>query len=247
MSRHPAADALLTLLLALLTPALPATALEQGPAVDVALVVDGRTLALADGSTLRLAGLAAPPDAAREALEALAAGGPWRLAFDGAARDRHGRLVAHAYAADGRWVQGELLARGLARVQTLPGRRALAAAMLAVEGAAREARHGLWAGRDFAILDAHDGNWPRGGFVLVEGRVTEAATVAGRAFLNFGEDRTEDFTITIAPADLKPYMAEGGQVEALAGRRLRVRGWLDWYNGPEIAVSHREQIEVLDP
>jgi hypothetical protein len=27
---------------------------------------------------------------------------------------------------------------------------------------------------------------------------------------------------------------------------VRVRGWLDSYNGPTIAATHPEQIEVLD-
>jgi hypothetical protein len=132
-------------------------------------------------------------------------------------------------------------------VQTLPGHRGLAAAMLGIEAAARAAGRGRWGRPDFAILDAQAGNWPRDGFVVVEGRVLEAAVAGGRAYLNFGADRREDFTVTIAPADLKSYMAGGGLVEALAGRAVRVRGWLDWYNGPEIVVSHPEQIEVLDP
>lgn len=230
-----------------------AAMLEPGPEVTVGRAVDGATLLLADGTTLRLVGLAAPParsasDAeARQALAALVAGGTVRLAFDGAERDRYGRMVAHAYAPDGRWLQGELLARGLARVQTAPDHRGLAAAMLAVESAAREAGRGLWADPDFVVVPAEGGNWPWSGFVLVEGRIQAATTVAGRAYLNFGADWREDFTVTIAPADLKTYLSEGGAVETLAGRRVRVRGWLGWYNGPEIVLNHREQIEILDP
>ena len=33
---------------------------------------------------------------------------------------------------------------------------------------------------------------------------------------------------------------------ALAGHRVRVRGWLKHYHGPEIEATHPEQIELLD-
>jgi hypothetical protein len=29
------------------------------------------------------------------------------------------------------------------------------------------------------------------------------------------------------------------------GKRVRVRGWIEWRNGPMIEVSHAEQVEVL--
>jgi hypothetical protein len=84
-------------------------------------------------------------------------------------------------------------------------------------------------------------------FALVEGRVREVARVRGRGFLNFGADWKTDFTIVIAPKDMKRFEADGVAPEDYAGRRVRVHGWLRSYNGPMIDVTHPEQIEVLSP
>ncbi|MGB0057600.1 MAG: hypothetical protein WBQ20_12780 [Methyloceanibacter sp.] len=39
--------------------------------------------------------------------------------------------------------------------------------------------------------------------------------------------------------------AAGVDAKALAGMKLRVRGWVEWRNGPMIHVTHVEQIEIL--
>jgi micrococcal nuclease len=41
------------------------------------------------------------------------------------------------------------------------------------------------------------------------------------------------------------FSAGGIDLKGLAGKRLRVRGWVEWRNGPMIAATHREQIELL--
>jgi micrococcal nuclease len=82
-------------------------------------------------------------------------------------------------------------------------------------------------------------------FQVVEGVVVEAATVRGRIYLNFGRDYRTDFTVVIDEDDLDAFEDAGLAPETLAGRRIRVRGWIDMYNGPMIAVTHPEQIEVL--
>jgi len=33
--------------------------------------------------------------------------------------------------------------------------------------------------------------------------------------------------------------------KVLAGKKLRVRGWVEWRNGPMIHATHAEQIELL--
>jgi endonuclease YncB( thermonuclease family) len=66
---------------------------------SVAAIRDGRTLLLADGRELRLAGIEAA-DASRAALEALAAGQTLRLEKLRTENDRYGRVVAFAYAGE---------------------------------------------------------------------------------------------------------------------------------------------------
>jgi hypothetical protein len=70
--------------------------------------------------------------------------------------------------------------------------------------------------------------------------------VRGRAYLNFGTDQRQDFTVTAEPALVSALAASGQDLTALQGRRIRVRGWLDWSGGPRIALVRMEQIERLD-
>ena len=222
-------------------------------------VVDGDTLVLDDGRELRLVGLQAPKlplgrrgfrawplaEEAKAALEALALGRRLGLAFTGRREDRHGRRLAHLLREDGLWIQGALLERGLARVYSFSDNRALVAEMLARERAARAAGLGIWGHPFYAPRRAEAAAADIGSFQLVEGRVLEAAKVRGRVYLNFGADRKTDFTISVAPKAWKLFEAEGIAPEDYRGRRLRVRGWLKAHNGPAIAATHPEQIEVL--
>jgi len=66
----------------------------------VAAVQDGRTLLLADGRVLRLAGIEAGGDNAT--LQSIVAGNPLRLKTLGQDHDRYGRIVAFAFIADPR-------------------------------------------------------------------------------------------------------------------------------------------------
>ena len=79
-----------------------------------------------------------------------------------AAADRYGRLVAYAYTerdGDELFIEGEMIAAGLGRVDDRVGNMVCAAALFGREQAARKARRGLWSDPAFAILDAGV-RWP---------------------------------------------------------------------------------------
>jgi len=232
--------------------------LVDGGAGRVARVLDGDTLVLADGAVVRLVGIRAPkpppegpeaarwPEAARDALAALARGRAVRLGYGGRRLDRHGRILAHLFRDDGVWLQGAMLARGLARVYGFRDNRARLREMLAIEAGARAARRGIWADRAYAVRRAG----PRlalDRFSLVEGRVVRAAEVRGRIYLNFGDDWRRDFTVRIAPRDKRLFARAGLDPLALEGRTIRVRGWVKWRDGPMIDATHPEQIELVTP
>ena len=237
-------------------PAVPPT---LGLAVErearVVEVIDAGTVLLNDGETVRLAGIEPPSlphgDAAstdaRRALAALVQGRRVGLASGGTGRDRYGRLRAHLVRMDdGAWIQGALLARGLARVHSLVDDRAAVAEMLAIERGARSRRLGLWSQPNFRVRAASEAGTRLGSFQLVEGRVRAAAVVRGRGYLNFGADWREDFTVSIGPRDRRRFEAAGIAVEDYEGRLVRVRGWVESFNGPMIEATHPEQIEVLE-
>ena len=235
--------------------------LKAGGRAKAVEIVDGDTLVLEDGRQVRLVGIQAPKlplgrkgfkpwplaGAAKQALGRLALGKTLALAYGGQARDRHRRLLAHLFDAEGTWIQGALLERGLARVYSFADNRALVPEMLALEAEARAARRGIWAHPFYAVRTADQAARHIGGFELVEGRVREVAIVRGRAYLNFGADWREDFTVTLAPAERRRFEAEGFAPEVYRGRLVRVRGWLKSYNGPMIEATHPEQIEVIGP
>ena len=231
----------------------------------VASVLDGETLKLADGRTVKLIGAKAPMpplgwrgddpwplvDEAKEGLESLASGRAIELRFGGQRTDRHGHLLAQVFVVTGDsrlWLQEELVGKGLARVYSLPDNRACVPELLIREREARAKRLGLWAFSAYRIENALDvkrlGRLIHS-YQLVEGTVAAVGQGSGRLYLNFAPDWRSDFTISMARKDVAAFASAGLDPNALSGKRLRVRGWLAWRNGPMIEASHPDQIELL--
>ena len=242
--------------------------LPAGAAGKVARVIDARTLQLGDGSEVRLLGIQ-PPAAPRwwkadergpwppgeralEALRGLAEGKSVRLHTDAVPRDRRGRHLAQVFLArDGAktWLQGELVKRGQARAYAFADNRACAAALLALEAEARRANKGLWRSDAYAVLEAGEPakiSKRLQTFQIVEGRVQAVGGAQRWKFLNFGDDWKRDFTAAIARSDVKRFTQAGIELDALKGARLRVRGWVERWNGPAIKLSAPEQLEILE-
>lgn len=229
-------------------------------------MIDGRTFVLDDGREVRLAAIEVlplpPPSepsaasvglAARDALATLLASTEVVLRQAEPQRtDRYGRVVAFASTArEGveRSVQGDLIAAGLTRVAARVGNRGCAAELLARESAARSAKLGLWAGSYYDLLDA--GNpaavlAAQGRFALVEGQVVSVRESGATIYVNFGRRWTEDFTVTILKRNARNFAAAGLNPKILAGRRVRVRGWIEERGGPWIEAARPEQIEITD-
>jgi len=233
--------------------------LTPGTSGVVVAVVDGDTVLLEDGREVRLVGIQAPKlplgrknfaewpvaDQARTELESLVQGRVVSLFYGGEQVDRHGRQLAHLATEDGLWVQGEMLRRGLARVYSFADNRSLVGQMLAEEKAARDDRLGIWGNPFYAIR--RPGSLARdiGTFQIVEGTVLQVSETRGTVYINFGPDWRTDFTIFLRSAMLETFAQAGLDVMALAGTKVRVRGWLDKRNGPAIEATHPEQIEIV--
>jgi micrococcal nuclease len=237
--------------------------LERAGNVRVVGVVDGDTVTIAaepgTPSEIRLVGIQAPKlplgragfrkwpfaDEAKRALEELTLNRELIMSHGGRKRDRHGRWLGHLHLPDGTWVQGEMLERGLARVYSFADNRALVGEMLALERAARQAGRGIWSHPFYRIRRDTEAARDIGSFQLVEGTVRDVALVRGRAYLNFGDNWRTDFTVTLAPKTVRLFAGESIDLQGFGDKVIRVRGWLTSYNGPMIAVTHPEQIEVL--
>lgn len=246
--------------------ALGAEALAEADArARVVEVVDGDTVVLeraVDGTDqVRLVGIQAPKlalgregftawplaEESRSALVRLVEGRLVRLVPGDNPGDRHGRILAHLFVDDTLWVQGEMLRLGMARVYTFADNRVRVADILALEGAARAARRGIWGHSFYAVRAPAETGRHLNSFQLVEGRILDAAQVRTRVYLNFGPDWRTDFTVTLDSAARRLFREAGFDPLSLEGRRVRVRGWLRDFNGPLIEATHPEQIEVLEP
>lgn len=230
--------------------------LDPGETGRVASVVDGETMTLDSGLTVRLIGALPPQGDAgartRTALAEMALAKPVRLFYGGRRRDRHGRALAHVFVTseDGRlWVQGRLVEDGLAQVYSFADARACVADLLEREAAARAAGKGLWGGRVFSVVDGLDLETliaAEHRFAIVEGTVHAAAEARGRVYLNFEADWRRDFTVSVAPRDRRAFEKQGVDLMALNSRRIRARGWIVRRNGPMIEADHAEQVEVVE-
>ena len=223
--------------------------------VVFAKALSGTSFATQDGLEIRLAGVMGPgesgetvtpsvSDAAREALSGALRAGPLTLAAMGTP-DRYGRMTAQVFAG-GAWIQGTLLSSGVLRTSPDGASLSCARQLLEAEDRARVAQSGHWSDGAFALRTPEQLRSRVGTFQIVEGEVTTASTNKGRAYINFGADYKTDFTVTVGPDDLKLFRQARFDVKKLAGKHVRVRGWIELYNGPEMEISTPAAIQLLD-
>jgi micrococcal nuclease len=242
--------ALLLMAAPVLIAAAPADpAFNDGGTVTVSRVVDGETLALSDGRILRLVDIDVPNRGAlatqtKDALTKLVAGQPLALKFAGTTQDRQGRVLGELYAGD-RWVQGELLKRGLARVAGTADDRTGLPQMLALEKRARRAHRGLWGDDGFAIVAADQAAQHAGSFALVTGTVAGVVSNSDGVLLYFGAARHQGFVLSLAPDVVKLCRDNALDPASLQGKTVLTRGFVDGTRRPTIAVTYPEQIEIL--
>jgi endonuclease YncB( thermonuclease family) len=222
----------------------------DGAAVRAVSVSDGRTLQLADGRTIVLAGLEPAPAyaGARDGLARRVADADLRLKILDSP-DRYGRLPALVFVNGSETpLQYDLLRAGLVRFAG-PAAATCRAALLAQERTARAAKVGLWGNPVYDIRQAENPaamGAERGRFVLVQGKVLSVRDSGGTIYVNFGRRWSEDFTATI-PRRLAPLFAQAGlPPQGLSGRTVRLRGVLEERGGPWIELARPDQIELAE-
>ena len=238
------------------TPCLEALEAPKEPRLREARVVDvidGRTVVLEgpEKQQVRLVGIEVPVLSGKARLAELVEGKAVAVLAGASHKDRYGRLLAHLIVAGTappaqRWVQGLLVSAGTARVFVWPDNRNCGKALLKREAQARAAGAGQWSNPAFFVRTPVTAAAHIGSFQLVEGRVAEVAVRRKRAYLNFGADWRTDFTVSIQRKNLRLFTKENIDLPALKGKRVRIRGWIESYNGPTIEASVPEQLEVLE-
>ncbi len=250
--RAAAAGAVAALALALAAGRAAACGAAAGT-VQAASVDERGEVALADGRTLRLAGLDLPlpsrgdpalAAAARDLLAKRFVGREAALSLVAAAPDRWDRALGDlgAPVSDAAPVSAAeaLIAAGLARVRPEYETRGCEAGRLALESAARAKGLGVWRDPDYVVLAADDlASLARrdGRFVIVEGVVRKVGLGRARLYLDLGGRGA--LSVVASRKTQAAFQAAGAPLTALAGEKIRVRGALDSRFGP--------QLEIVDP
>lgn len=198
--------------------------------VEVQRVVDGDTVRLKDGRSVRMIGLNAPETAkkgrtdepyavaARQRLQALIAASGSRVGLvpGRESKDRYGRTLAHLYSIDGENLEARLLAEGLGFQVGIAPNVDLVACQQAAENSARHARLGLW--RQSPVQKV--AQLKQSGFALVSGQVSNIERnrggiwieLQGSLVLRIAPDLARKFDITL--------------LNALQGKTIEARGWV---------------------
>jgi len=198
--------------------------------VEVQRVVDGDTVRLKDGRSVRLIGINTPElarqgraaeplaETARRRLQALVAASGGQVGWvPGRERhDRHGRELAHLYGADGQNLGSRLLAEGLAYQIVMPPNSVLSDCQQAAEQRARQAGLGLWAQASVLKADQID----RSGFVLLSGRVSNVRRNRRGLWIEL----QGNVVLHVAPERLNLF--DSAALDGLKGRQVEARGWL---------------------
>jgi micrococcal nuclease len=125
-------------------------------AVVIRYVVDGDTVELEDGRTVRYIGINAPErhqpyyEQATGANRRLVEGEPARMVLDAQKTDRFGRTLGYLWV-DDRFVNLELVRLGYATAYTEPPNVQYSAEIVAAEKRARDAQAGLWESADVPV------------------------------------------------------------------------------------------------
>lgn len=225
------------LLAAIATPAFAACDLPVEKAEGLFARPDG-TIRLNDNRDIKLAGVELT-DAGRSALSALVAGKELTLHPVGRP-DRWNRQPAHIEE-----IEEKLLSEGLGHAAA-QAEGACLDELLAAEEKARSSKTGIWAKEGY-VLGATDGaalNARLGEHIVAEGTVHSVRNERGRVYLNFARYWKSGLSLIIAEKDW-PHFGRGTAIEAIAGKRLRARGRLEYRAGPAILIGPDDRIEIL--
>ena len=128
----------------------------------------------------------------------------------------------------------EILQKGLAQLETEDS------SLSPAEAVAMTAAAGLWNLPCCRLLSADEASHRRDEWRIVRGKVVAVSLRRHAAYVNFGKDWKEDFTLSLSPA-LARRLDAGNWAE----KTLLARGWLTLSGGGLIAVSNAAQIRLL--
>lgn len=195
--------------------------------VSVAQVIDGDTVRLGSGESVRLIGINTPEigrdgradeagaQAARQALRRWIEGREVALVPGLNPRDRYGRLLGHL-ALNGESVAERLVEQGLGFAVSIALDLRLSDCLFAAEARARQARRGLWQQDPVQPAAAVS----RGGFALLRGQVTRIDRARRAYYVELDDHLVIRIGHDLIDAQRQSWL------QSLQGQQVEVRGWV---------------------
>ena len=235
-------------------PAQNCLAPEYDEVATLEKVYDGDTIRLTDGRRVRIIAINTPEMAhyqqpeqayareARDKLRALfAKSRVVKLKFGKDKRDRYRRLLAHVFTEDGRNVAAQLIRRGLGFAIVVPPNVWSTECYFSLEQEARQAKRAIWNHPDYRPKNPLTLSQKETGFQVIEGVVTGIGK--GKTTLWF--DMGTNFALRVNRKQLRYF--ENKPLLQLEGKRIRVRGWVSFYNDKlRMSLKHPSMIEILN-
>jgi endonuclease YncB( thermonuclease family) len=214
---------------------------------EVARVIDGDTLTLTSGETIRLAGINTPEMAyksrpgeplaveARDALQTQVSSGWVGVETAPQIKDRYGRTLAYLFTSDGASIQAALLRAGLASAVVISPNDRYLEEFTWAEDIARRFDRGIWALPYYA---PHPPDRVRGGYQFVHGRLSRIKI--GEKWFIFSLN--QKFVILVRRTDWQAYF--GYSPWALDQATIVARGWVSQKKSrATLVISHPFMLE----
>lgn len=217
-------------------------------------VYDGDTIKLTDGRKVRLIAINTPemghsqrPEQAyaadaRDTLKNLfIKNRRVKLKWGKDKKDRFKRLLAHVFTEDGQNVAALLLRRGLGYAIVVPPNEWQIDCYFSLEQEAKRASRGIWNHPNYLPKAPSKLSSEKTGFQVIEGEVTGI----GRGKKTIWLDMGTGFALRVNRKHLQNFTET--PILELKGRRVRVRGWVSFYNDKlRMSLKHPYMLTVLD-
>lgn len=218
--------------------------------VVISSISDGLILSAKESNVqIELPYIYVPKDfnaSAQEKLKTLALDQELNLHYVNNKANRHGNFSA-IMQHNGTNLSEELIKNGLAFVYFID-QTSDTKPLFVAEEKARKSKAGMWHDSNFLILNTTDLTIDYSNnlnhFVIIEGVVNNLYISKKNTYLNFGTDWHTDFTIQLENKILKIF--PNFIPEKLKGKKLRVRGWLENYNGPFMKIFNPSNVEIIN-
>jgi endonuclease YncB( thermonuclease family) len=222
-------------------------------------VIDGDTIELDNGQTVRYIGIDTPEirrrhgdswvyepqpyaEKAKELNRQLVEKKVVRLEFDVQKKDKCDRLLAYCFV-DDLFVNAKILEEGLAFLYTFSPNVKYVDLLVEKQKSARQNNRGIWA--ELVIIAPKDAKGYLNQIVTVEGKVSSLRQSPKVSILSFGRSK---FKAVIFKEESSFFLASGISIpKAYKGKTVRVTGKIQEYKDTfEIIVRHPSAIEVID-